>query len=181
MFRDHLLGIKWFQILESEFETILSLANDRETFDHALARLNQDERILKFLDQLDSKVIHKLPRNHISIIVSALLDNGDLFPQGMHNLLSLDTSMRIHRIIHGLLQRFKKVDERFSILQTAIDKANKSICILVQELKEQSREHLEEEDTFLPLEFRDLTPEQLSLLYKLTITKSEERRVGKEC
>src|SRR3990167_5924943 len=167
------LSMQTGQIPESEFETILSLANEEALFDQALTRLNQDERILKFLDQLDSKIIHKLPRNHISVIVSALLDNGDLFPQGMHNLLSLDTSMRIHRIIHGLLQRFKKVDERFSILQTAIDKANKSICILVQELKEQSREHLEEEDTFLPLEFRDLTPEQLSLLYKLTITKIE--------
>ncbi|OGT37733.1 MAG: hypothetical protein A3F11_00935 [Gammaproteobacteria bacterium RIFCSPHIGHO2_12_FULL_37_14] len=168
------LSMQAGQIPESEFETILSLANDREAFDQALTRLNQDERTLKFLDQLDSKVIHNLPRNHIPIIISALLDNGDLCPQGTCTRLSLDTPMRIHRIIHGLLQRFKKAEERFAILETAIGQANKSICLIIHELKEQSREHLAEEDTFLPLEFRDVTPEQLSELRKLAVTQIEQ-------
>ncbi|OGT42737.1 MAG: hypothetical protein A3F42_06345 [Gammaproteobacteria bacterium RIFCSPHIGHO2_12_FULL_37_34] len=168
------LSMQTGQILESEFETILSLANDREAFDQALTRLNQDERILKFLDQLDSKVIDRIPHHHIAIIISALLDNGDLCPQGIGPPLNLDTPMRIHRIIHGLLQRFKKAEERFAVLETAIRHATKSICLIVQELKEQGREHLEQEDTFVPLEFRDVRPEELNALHKLAVTKIEE-------
>lgn len=165
------LSMQTGQIPESEFETILSLTSDRETFGEALTRLNQDERILKFLDQLDSKIIQNLPREHIAIVVSALLDNGDLFPQGISTPLNLDTATRIHRIIHGLLQRFKKAEERFSVLKIAIEKASKSIAIIVHELKEQGREHLEQEDTFLPVEFRDVVPEQLNTLHQLAITQ----------
>lgn len=167
------LSMQSGQIPESEFETMLELASDEEAFDHALTRLNQDDRVTKFLDQLDSKVIHAIPQQHIQTIITALFDNGDLFPVGISGLLSLDTPMRIHRIIHGLLQRINNSDDRFTILQAAIAKASKSIFIIVHELKEQSREHREEEDTFLPLEFRDLTPEQLSSLRKLAVSKIE--------
>lgn len=158
-------------IQRSEFETILALASEAESFDHALSRLNQDDRVTQFLDQLDSKVIHKIPPDHISAIINSLIDNGDLFPEGVAGALSLDTPMRIHRIIHGLLQRLKKPEERYMILQNAIANATKSIYITVHELNEQGREHLEEEDTFLPAEFRDLTPEQLDSLRKLAISR----------
>lgn len=167
------LSMQTGQIPESEFETILSLASDAENFDQALARLNQDERITKFLDQLDSKAINKIPHENIQAIVNALLDNGDLFPQGMSGPLSLGTPMRIHRIIHGLLQPFDKPEERFEILQQAIANSNKSINIVVHELNEQGREHREEEDTYLPLEFRDLTPNHLESLRKLAVTRIE--------
>lgn len=167
------LSMQTGQIPESEFETILSLASDAENFDQALARLNQDERITKFLDQLDSKAINKIPHENIQAIVNALLDNGDLFPQGISGPLSLGTPMRIHRIIHGLLQRLDKSDERFEILQQAIANSNKSIHIVVHELNEQGREHREEEDTYLPLEFRDLTPNHLESLRKLAVTRIE--------
>ncbi|MHB1222338.1 MAG: hypothetical protein ACYC0J_10115, partial [Gammaproteobacteria bacterium] len=83
----------------------------------------------------------------------------------------LNTPMRIHRILHHLLQRFGKSDDRFSILQEAIAKAAKSLYIIVHELEEQGKEHLEEEDTFLPLEFRDLTPDQLTSLKQLAVTR----------
>jgi predicted KAP-like P-loop ATPase len=166
------LSMQTPQIPESEFEIILNLAADEEAFDQALTRLNQDERITKFLDQLDSKFLRKIPLENSQSIIRALLDNGDLFPQGNTGLLSLDTPMRIHRIIHRLLRRFD-FDERFLILQNAIANANKSLYIIVHELREQDREHREEEDTFLPLEFRDLTPEQLDSLRKLAVSRIE--------
>lgn len=167
------LSMRPGQIPESEFKTILTLAADAEAFDQALTRLNQDDRVIKFLSQLDSKALHEIPHDYIPVIISALLDNGDLIPQGVSNPLSLDTPMRIHRIIHGLLQRYKRAEERFSILQNAIAKSTKSLYILVHELKEQAREHLELEDTFLPLEFRDLSPEQLTSLHKLVAGRIE--------
>lgn len=161
------------QIPESEFETILSISADTPTFDQAIARLTQDQRITKFLDLLDSKVISTVPRRNIQSIATALLNNGDLFPQGLSGTLSLDTPMRIHRIIHGLLRRFQMPEERFVVMQSAIAETNKSLYILIHELQEQGREHTEESDTFVPREYRDLTPEQLDSLRKFVVNRIE--------
>lgn len=155
----------------SEFETILALSHDKNAFDQALTRLNQDNRILQFLDQLDSFQFSSVAHEQIQAIVSALLDNGDLFPQGIVGPLCLDTPLRIHRIIHALLQRIDRTEERFIILQNAIAHATKSIYILISELQHQALEHLHESDTFMPLEFRDLNPEQLESLQKLAASR----------
>lgn len=167
------LSLQMGTIPTTEFDTLLSLADDAEEFSQALARLNQDDRITPFLDLLDSKVIDTIPIQHTEAIVNALLENGDLFPVGLSGPLSLDTPMRIHRIIHSLLQRFPRTEERFLILQNAIAKESKSIYISVYELQEQDREHTEEADTFLPLAFRDLAPDQLASLRKLATTRIE--------
>ena len=165
------LSMQAGQIPESEFETIIGFAADHSAFDHALNRLNQDDRISAFLNMLDNKVLASIPRQYIQTVVSALLDNGDLFPQGINGPLSLDTPMRIHRIIHRLLQRLTHTDERFIILQNAIAQANNSLYVLVYEIKQQEEQHTEESPTFVPLEFRDLTPEQLGLLRKLVVSR----------
>lgn len=167
------LSMQVGELAEAEFDTLLAQASDAIAFDQVLTRLNQDERIIKFLDKLDGKVLQTLPRNHIQNIVSALLDNGDLFSPGISGTLSLDTPMRIHRIIHALLQRLSSQEERFLILQNAIAKSTKSIYIIVHELKEQMREHEESSFTFMPLEFRDVTVEQLESLRKLAVTRIE--------
>lgn len=167
------LSLQPSEIPSSEFEVLLTLAANEETFDHALARLNQDDRMIKFLDQLDSDVIKQLPQENIPSIINALLDDGDLFPQGVSGPLSLDSPMRIHRIIHRLLRRIDQTEKRFLLMQNAIAKATKSIYIIVHELREQAREHQEEENVFLPLQFRDLTPEQLESLRKLTANRIE--------
>ena len=60
------------------------------------------------------------------------------------------------------------------VLQSAIANSNKSIYTIVDELQEQGREHLEEEDTFIPLELRDLAPNQLGSLRKLAAACIEE-------
>lgn len=167
------LSMQVGQIPLSEFETILSLTSDPVMFDQALTRLNQDDRITKFLDLLDSKVLNTIPRKNIQAIINALMDNGDLFPQGVSDALSLDTPMRIHRIVHGLLRRFQMPEERFQILQNAIAKATKSLNIIAHELRVQGREHTAESDTYLPREFRDLTSEQLDSLRKLLVNRIE--------
>jgi len=159
------LSMQAGNISESEFTTILSLASSKQAFDQALTHLNQDDnRIAKFLDQLDSNVLQHIPLDNISSIINSLFDNGDLFPDGSPGPLNLTTSMRIHRIIHVLLRRISNSNERYEILNQAISNANKSIYIIVHELSEQGREHTEEEDVFLPIEFRDITSEQLRLL-----------------
>lgn len=167
------LSLQTGQIPLSEFETLLKLANNKESFDHALSRLNQDDRILKFLNLLDSNVLETIPVEHFQAIVSGLLDNGDLFPNGIEGPFSLNTPMRIHRIIHQLLRRLPSFEERYLILQNAIAKASKSLYVLINELQEQKREHMEENDTYMPLEFRDLTSDQLDLLCKIAVSRIE--------
>jgi predicted KAP-like P-loop ATPase len=168
------LSMQTGNITYSEFETLLSLADNNATFDHALMRLNQDDRVAKFLDQLDNTaVIKSIPKNNIPIIVNALLDNSDLFPQGITGPLSLETPLRIHRIIHELLLRFDTSEDRFAILQHAIANATKSIYSIVYELNIEAREHQEESATFLPLQFRLLEPSQLDSLRQLAMSRIE--------
>lgn len=157
----------------AEFETILKLSANEKDFDQALTRLNQDNRILKFLDQLDGKALKEISTHHIPAIIDTLLDDGDLFPKGIHGLLNLDTPMHIHQIIHQLLRRFDNTEERFIIMQNAIAHASKSIYIIVHELNEQSKEHEVNEDTFIPMEYRDLLPNQLDSLKQLTVSQIE--------
>lgn len=158
-------------IASAEFETLLAQSSDREQFDHALARLNQDGRIEMFLDQLDGKPLRDLAKDNLSAIIHSLIDNGDLFPSGHTGLLSIDTPMRIHRIIHAILKRIENQEERFNLLRDAIKESTKSLYIMVREIKEQNREHSDNEDTFLPLAYRDLTPEQLSSLKILVVER----------
>lgn len=168
------LSMQVGQLPKLEFETMLATASDPTAFDHALVRLNQDGKIIQFLDSMDVSVLEEIPKENIQAIVSGLLDNGDLFPLGVPGPLNLDTHMRIHRIIHSLFQRLHKSDDRFLVIKNAISEAEKSLFILTHELKEQGREHLENSDEFLPPEYRDLTPEQLTELKKIVITKIQE-------
>ncbi len=155
-----------------EFETILALAANAEEFDHALARLNQDNRIIRFLNLFDYLAIQRIPKDNIPAIINALVDNGDLFPPNPEaGLLSLDTPMRIYRIIHALLQRISSKTQRLDIMKNAINHATKSIYIIVYELREQSREHHEDETAFVPVEYRDFTPEELNGLKQLCVEK----------
>lgn len=167
------LSMQSGRLSSTEFNTLLSIASDADIFDRMLNQLNQDKRITQFLDLLDGPALKSVPNKHIQTIISALLDCGDLIPSGIPGPLCLDSPLRIHRIIHGLLQRLRNNEERFIVLQNAIGDAVKSIYILVYELEQQALEHTEESDTFMPLEFRDLTPEQLQLLRQLVASRIE--------
>lgn len=158
-------------ISEAEMNAILSLTPDEDGFALALLRLNQDNRVTTFLDLLDSAAIEKIPSENISNVISALMDSADLFPEGQGNLVSFNTPMRVHRIFHQLLRRVPDSQMRFDYFRTAITMATKSLFIITHELMVQSQEHNETEDTYLPLEQRDFTPEQLRQLQKLAVTK----------
>lgn len=161
-------------IPEPEMNAILDLAADKFSFSEALKRLNHDNKIIKFLDHLDNAIsAARIPEPYIGHVINALMDSADLFPEGETTPLSFNTPMRIHRIFHHLLRRFPAAEKRFQLFHDAIDEATKSIAIIVHELTEQSREHSETEDTYLPLEHRDLSEEHLFALKKLAVKKIE--------
>lgn len=158
-------------ISPAEMNALLALTSDTEGFALALLRLNQDDRIPPFLDLLDGVAADKILNKNVSNVVSALIDGADLFPQGENNVLGFNTAMRVHRILHQLLRRFSSHEERYKILSTAIEKADKSLYIIVHEIKEQQKEHIDNTDTYIPLAHRDFSPDQLLSLQKLAVTK----------
>ncbi len=156
---------------EAEMDAVLDSANDEKGFAMALLRLNQDDRIIKFLDVMDSHGVFNVKQHNIENVMTALVDSGDLFPQGEDTQLRLSTAMRIHRIIHQLLMRYHNNDERFNIFKKAIEKIINSIYTTVHELNEQSLQHNEQEDTCIPAEQRDFSYEQLQILKKIAVEK----------
>jgi len=158
-------------ISNEEMKAILKLTADEEGFALVLLRLNQDDRIIKFLDLLDSVAVHSIATPAIPNVLSALIDSADLFPEGEKNNLSFNTPERLHRIFRQLLLRFEKSHDRFEIFKMSIHKAIKSLYIIIHELREQEREHLENEDTAIPIEHRLFLPEELEQLKQAAIER----------
>lgn len=156
---------------DREMTAVLDSAHDEAGFALAMLRLNHDDRILKFLDALDSHGVYIIPHQNIANVIVALIDSGDLFPPGESTSLRFDTAMRIHRILHQLLRRLDHQDERFAIFMKAIKESVNSIYTAVHELTEQEQQHNEQEDTFIPAEQRDFSHLQLLELQKLTVEK----------
>jgi len=156
---------------ETELDAVSSLAHDKEGFAMALLRINQDDRIPKFLDIFDSKGVAKIKKEHVKNVIETFIDSADLFPPGESTKLNFDNHMRVHRILHQLIRRYDDLDTRFKVLSDAINQAVNSLYIIVLELSEQSREHLENEDTFVPEEQRDFAPNDLYELQKLAVKK----------
>ncbi len=121
-------------IPEAELHALLSITHDANGFALALLRLNQDDKITRFLDLLDGAAITQIPEKYISNVVKALIDSADLFPEGENNLLSFNTVMRVHRILHQLLGRVETQEKRAEILRDAIKESTNSIYIIVHEL-----------------------------------------------
>ncbi len=156
---------------ETEMKAILDLSSDEEGFALALVRLNKDERIPQFLDAFDSLTMHKIPVKNIPNVISAFMDSADLFPAGDNSILSCNTATLIHRIFHQLLRRMPDREERFAAFSNAILKATNSIYIIVHEIREQFKEHMENEDDYVPVEYRDFTPDQILRLKELAVNK----------
>lgn len=165
------LSMSTGSIPASEMNALLNLSKDEEGFTLELMRLNHDDKIVKFLDLLDSDGVLKIPVQYIGHVLNALMDTGDLFPEGATTVFSINTEDRIHRLTHQLLRRIDNPEERFNLLNAAILKATNSLYIFIHELNRQSEEHKEESDTYLPLENRDFFPDQLEQLKKSAVTK----------
>lgn len=165
------LSLSGRQMLDSEAMAILRIATNKESFDEALLRLNQDNRVLAFLSVLDGMNISSLSAEVSGNIVNALINSGDLFPEGIETQISFNTAMRIHRIIHQLFRNIPESKDRFEILKNAILNTNKSLYIIIHELLQQETEHTETDSAYLPLEHRDLNPIELRQLQELAVLK----------
>ena len=135
------LSIPKGEISPKEIETILSLAGSRDAFADALLKLKEDGRIIRFLERMEDYTRQTIPEDHIEPIMVALMDIGDLFPEGRHGMFETDTPMRILRLFYQLSQRFEDQEKRFQIFTNAIKEAKRSLYTIVHEVGVQGQQH----------------------------------------
>lgn len=162
----------------SEIKIILSTADNYDKFRTYLIKLNQENRIIKFLELLEDYTSDKevIPDENIQNIISVLMDIGDSFPEEENrSIYEIDTPMRVLRLIHQLSHRFNNHDSRFNLFKTAIANAQNSIYTIVHEVGVQDQQHEKYTDEKkLSLEQVTVKPEQLAILHEFATSKIEE-------
>ena len=123
---------------QGEIERVLSLGNNSESFAQALLNL-EEEKVSRFLERLEDYALSDsdIPKENIEPIITALMDVGDLLPEG--DLISSSTYAKLHRLFYKLSHRFESYDERFSIFERAIEKSKRSLYTVVHEISLQGK------------------------------------------
>jgi len=164
------------EISLKEIERILSTGSNAETFSSELIKLNQDKKIIRFLERMEDYTREDIPENNIIPIINALMDVGDIFPDGERGFFTTNTPMRILRLLYQLSHRFKEHEKRYEIFTGAINFAKMSIYTVVNEIGVQCQQHgkygFEEKPE--PHENTTVNSDQLDELVKLALAKIEE-------
>lgn len=162
------------EISQKEIETILLLGNNPDSFAEALLKLNEDGRIIRFLERLEDYT-RDIPQENIEPIITVLMDMGDLFPEGDSGLFGTDTPMRLLRLFYQLSRRFSTHEERFRIFKNAIDKAKNSLYTIVHEVSAQGQQHgkYTSKEKPEPEENRTVNAAQLEELERFACSKIE--------
>ncbi|MDK2789456.1 MAG: hypothetical protein PWP07_2701 [Epulopiscium sp.] len=163
------------EISQREIETILSLGNNPNLFSEALLKLNEDGRIIRFLERLEDYTQSDIPEENIEPIITVLMDIGDMFPEGDSGFFGIDTSIRLLRLFYQLSHRFDSHERRFNILKCAMEKATSSLYTIVDEVTSLDYEHGKygSKNTPEPEEKLTVNSEQLEELEKLACKKIE--------
>jgi predicted KAP-like P-loop ATPase len=163
------------EISQKEIETILLIGNNFESFTEALLKLNEDGRIIRFIERFEDYTHDDIPTENIETIVTGLMNISDSFPEGDSGFLSIDTSMKILHIFYQLLHRFDNHEKRFMILKNAIERANNSLYIIVREVVLLDQQHGRYDSTKIaePEEELTVNSEQLTELEKIACGKIE--------
>ncbi len=127
------------EISQEEIETILSLGNNSESFAQALLKLKKNGKVSRFLERLEDYALSDsdIPKENIEPIITALMDVGDLLPEG--DLILSSTYAKLHRLFYKLIHRYESYDERFNIFKRAIEKSTKSLYTIVHEISLQKK------------------------------------------
>ena len=159
-----------------EIERILSTGNDSESFSSELLKLNQDNKIIRFLERMEDYTREDIPEENIVPIINALMDVGDLFPDGSRGFFTTDTPMRILRLFYQLSNRYQEHEKRFKVFTDAINNAKRSLYTIGKEVGVQCQQHGKYgfKEKSEPPENTTVNSEQLDELVKLALKKIEE-------
>ena len=162
------------EISQREIETILMLGNNPDAFAEALLKLNEDGRLIRFLERLEDYTQRDIPEENIEPIITVLMDIGDLFPEGDSGFFGTSTPMRLLRLFYQLTNRFDSHEKRSDIFKRATEKATRSLYTVVDEVSVQGQQHgkygAESPD---PEEKRTVNSAQLEELEKIACDKIE--------
>jgi len=163
------------EISQKEIATILSLGNNPDSFAEALLKLNEDGKIIRFLEHLEDYTRSDIPEENIEPIITVLMDIGDSFPEGDSGFLGTDTPLRLLRLFDQLSHRFDSHERRFNIFKRAMEKATRSLYTIVNEVSLQDQQHAKYDSKEIPEPEEKLTvnSEQLEELEKLACNKIE--------
>lgn len=129
------------EISQKEINRILSVAGDYQSFSSELKSLNEQDKIVRFLERLEDYTEQDIRPEYFNIIIKALINLGDSFPEGRFGFFSIDTPMRILRLTHQMLRRLQDKSERYNILESAFNDAVDSLHTIVHEVSVQDQEH----------------------------------------
>lgn len=158
------LSLPKSELSQKEILRILATANNYSSFFDELVSLEDQGKIIRFLDRLEDYTKKDILEENISNIIKTLMDLGDLFPEGDTGFFGFDTPLRILRITHQLLRRMDDTKKRYTILKDAFENAEKSVYTIVHEVSVQDQEHgrynlndkpRTDEDRTLPAEYLD--------------------------
>ena len=165
------------EISESEVATGLGLAASQPAFADMLLELNAVGRLIRFLERMEDYTEEAIPLAHVPTIFNALMDLGDLFPEGQGGMFERDTSMKVMRLMYQLSRRYASHDERFELCRSAIEQATRSLYTVVFEVGLQGQQHGKfraNNEPADPEEKRTVNPVQLDVLEKLAVQKITE-------
>jgi predicted KAP-like P-loop ATPase len=129
------------EISQKEINRILSVVNDYETFSRELKNLNDQGKIVRFLERLEDYTEQEIHPEDFGVIIKALVNLGDAFSEGESGFFSIDSPMRILRLTRQMLRRLHDKSERYNILKTAFTDATDSLYTIVNEVSVQDQEH----------------------------------------
>lgn len=162
------------EITQSEIETILSLGNDPDAFAEALLKLNEDGKIIRFLERLEDYTRSDIPEENIEPIITVLMDIGDFFPEGDSGVFGTNTPIKLLRLFYQLGHRFDSHEIRFGIFKRAMEKATRSLYTIVDEVGVQGQQHGKYgAESPEPEKKQTVNSEQLEELEKIACEKIE--------
>ncbi|MFC2062178.1 P-loop NTPase fold protein, partial [Elusimicrobiota bacterium] len=161
------------ELSRKEIETIISLADDPETFKESLSKLVEDARIIRFLERLEDYTKQDIDVKYVKNIISVLLDMGDSFPDNKQSYFMIETPLMIARICHQLIKRIENQNDRFMILKRTILDTKQSINTVVHEvsLLNQEQGNTDSNKQVEPEDKRKVNPKQFEELKTIVLGK----------
>lgn len=129
------------ELSQSEIKIALAAGRDSALFAEGLLKLKEEGKILRFLERMEDYTHKDIPEEHIQPIITALMDVGDMFPEGPKGFFETETPMKILRIFYQLSHRFDDQKKRFEIFKEAITQAKRSLYPIVDEVAVQCQQH----------------------------------------
>ena len=146
-------------------------ASCESSFEKTIIDLIDRNLILKFLDRIRD-YIDDIEKEKYQIIVSVLMDLGDLFPEEK-NMFIFGTKLNISGVFHQLLLKLETDEQRFDILKEAIENSENSINIVEYEVSLLMQIHGEYDKEEKSDSEQIVTSEHLQILKKILKDKIE--------